>query len=159
MSEVALREVLPDDLQVFYRQQLDDEANRMAASTPRAEEEFLIHWRGILADRSVVKRTILIQDRIAGYVVSFERSGRREVGYWIGSRFWGRGIASEALRDFLAEERNRPLFAYAALHNKGSIRVLEKCGFVVIGRALKPEGLRGPQVEELNLRLDSATRT
>jgi RimJ/RimL family protein N-acetyltransferase len=159
MNEVALREVLPDDLAVFYRQQLDDEANRMAASAPRAEDEFATHWRGILADRSVVKRTILLQDRVAGYIVSFERFGRREVGYWIGSEYWGRGTASAALREFLAEDSRRPLFAYAAVHNKASTRVLEKCGFVVVGRALKPEGLRGARVEELNLRLDGAART
>ena len=56
-----------------------------------------------------------------------------EVGYWLGEPFWGRGIASEALRMFSAdvfERLNLPrLFAVAAAANVGSARVLEKAGY------------------------------
>jgi RimJ/RimL family protein N-acetyltransferase len=31
----------------------------------------------------------------------------------------------------------RPLFAYVARHNVGSIRVLEKCGFELAGKAAR----------------------
>jgi RimJ/RimL family protein N-acetyltransferase len=50
-----------------------------------------------------------------------------EVGYWIGREYWGKGVATEALSQFLAHaEVRRPLHAAVAKHNVGSIRVLEK---------------------------------
>jgi RimJ/RimL family protein N-acetyltransferase len=52
------------------------------------------------------------------------------VGYWIGREFWGRGVASEALRQFVAEIEERPLYAYVAVTNVASARVLEKAGFI-----------------------------
>jgi RimJ/RimL family protein N-acetyltransferase len=56
--------------------------------------------------------------------------GRRLVGYWIGSEYWGRGIARSALEEFLrTHETQRPIYAYVAVSNPRSIRVLEKCGF------------------------------
>ncbi|MBP8242640.1 MAG: GNAT family N-acetyltransferase, partial [Thermoflexales bacterium] len=57
-------------------------------------------------------------------------SGQREVGYWLGREFWGKGIATRALEAFLAIDTTRPLHAFVVHHNLGSIRVLEKCGFV-----------------------------
>ena len=57
-----------------------------------------------------------------------------EVGYWLGVRFWNRGIASAALRaitthgfDVLGLER---IFALPFATNAASIRVLEKAGYV-----------------------------
>ena len=41
----------------------------------------------------------------------------------------GRGIATQALAQFTRQLTARPLFAHVAVHNAGSIRVLEKCGF------------------------------
>lgn len=55
------------------------------------------------------------------------------VGYWIGREFWGRGIASAALGQFLRAEVARPLNARVAKHNTASIRVLRKAGFVLVG--------------------------
>jgi RimJ/RimL family protein N-acetyltransferase len=61
--------------------------------------------------------------------MSFEMEGKREVGYWVGREYWGKGIATKALKKFLEYEKRRPLYGYVAIHNKGSRRVLEKCGF------------------------------
>ncbi len=94
----------------------------------------MAHWTKILADETVTERTILFGGRVAGNVVSFENSGERKVGYWIGREHWGNGVATEALSQFLAHvEVRRPLHAAVAKHNAGSIRVLEKCGFTVVG--------------------------
>lgn len=60
-------------------------------------------------------------------------AGEREVGYWIGSAYWGNGIATAALAAFLQQVQMRPLYAHVAKHNRGSLRVLEKCGFTIIG--------------------------
>ena len=71
---------------------------------------------------------VVIGGEVAGNVVSWEQSGQRMVGYWLGRVYWGRGIATAALTLFVAE-LSRPLYADVAAHNLGSIRVLEKCGF------------------------------
>ena len=51
--------------------------------------------------------------------------------------FWGKGIATQALTDFLKLE-SRPLHAHVAKTNIASIRVLEKCGFKRIGEDNTP---------------------
>ena len=136
---VLLRDVESGDLPVFFEHQLDPEATRMADFPARDRGSFMAHWHRILGDESVVKKPILFGDEVAGNVVSFTRSGEREVGYWIGRRYWGRGIATRALAAFLDLERRRPLYAHVARHNAASIRVLENCGFRTSGE--EPGGL------------------
>ena len=128
-AQPTLREVRESDMPFFYEIQADAEAAAMAAFTPRDRDAVEIHWHKIMADPALAARTIVVGDRVAGHVGSWEAEGHREVGYWIGREFWGRGIATAALRDFLAVVRERPLEAWVAPHNIGSARVLEKNGF------------------------------
>ncbi len=103
------------------------------------------HWRTkILGDASVRKKTIALEGSVAGNVVSWVRDGERLVGYWIGRAYWGRGAASAALAEFVTDyERARPLYAEVAVHNLGSIRVLEKGGFRPVGDPMTgPDGVR-----------------
>lgn len=131
---VLLRDVAEGDLSVFFEHQRNPVANRMADFPPRNWDAFVAHWTKILADETVIKRTVLFNGRVAGNVVSFEQECEQEVGYWIGREYWGKGVATEALSQFLAHvEVRRPLHAAVAKHNVGSIRVLEKCGFAVVG--------------------------
>jgi len=129
---VRLRAVTEDDFPIFFEHQRDPEANRMAAFPPRDREAFMAHWGSILRDVNVVARTIEFVDRVAGNVVVFTYEGRREVGYWIGREFWGRGVATRALGALLTEVTERPIYAGVADTNLASIRVLEKCGFAVV---------------------------
>ncbi|HEV8566534.1 MAG TPA: GNAT family N-acetyltransferase [Actinoplanes sp.] len=124
-----IRDVHDDDLEVFYGHQLDPEAIRMAAFPPRDRDAFMAHWATIRADDTVVLQTVVVDGQVAGNVVSWEQDGRRLVGYWFGRDHWGRGIATRALALFLDRVPLRPLYAQVAVHNAGSIRVLEKCGF------------------------------
>ena len=128
-----MREVKEDDLPVFFEHQLDPDATRMAAFPPRDRNAFMAHWTRIMADETVIKKTILFDGELAGNVVSFVRSGEREVGYWIGKNYWGRGVATQALSEFLDYVETRPLYAHVARHNVASIRVLQKCGFRISG--------------------------
>ena len=132
-SAVLLRDVRHDDLPIFFEQQLDPEANTMAAFAARGREAFMARWASTLGDPAIVKRTIIYDGRVAGNIVCFEQDGQREVGYWLGREFWGQGIASAALAAFLRHTALRPLHAYVARHNIASRRVLEKCGFAVVG--------------------------
>jgi RimJ/RimL family protein N-acetyltransferase len=105
----------------------------MAAFPARDRKEHLAHWHEILDDDTVISRSIVFGEAVAGNIVSWIQDGKREVGYWMGRAFWGKGIATSALRSFLEVDVERPLFAWVARHNAGSIRVLEKVGFVPTG--------------------------
>ena len=133
-SNVSLRPVSVEDLEHFYEHQLDEAATRMAAFASRDRASFREHWHRILNDDGGLERTVVVDGEIAGNIVSFLRDGRREIGYWFGRRYWGRGIATRALTTFLEIEGRRPLFAAASERNPGSQRVLEKCGFVRVGQ-------------------------
>lgn len=128
--DVSLRTVREDDFPALHAHQADAVAWRMAGFAPRDRAAFDAHWRKILADPTVEARAVVVDGALAGHVVSFERDGVREVGYWIDRELWGRGIATSALARFLAECPRRPLYAIVSPKNSGSLRVLEKCGFV-----------------------------
>jgi [ribosomal protein S5]-alanine N-acetyltransferase len=57
-----------------------------------------------------------------------------EIGYWLGESFWGRGIATEAVRQmtnytFDMYPNIHRIWAGVFAHNKASMRVLEKAGY------------------------------
>lgn len=130
-----LRDVLEGDLRIFFGHQRDPEATSMAAHPSRDWDAFIAHWRhNVLGGRATQTRTILVDERVAGYVASWEGDGKRLVAYWIGREYWGRGVARSALDEYLRTcEHHRPIHAYVALSNARSIRVLEKCGFQRVG--------------------------
>jgi RimJ/RimL family protein N-acetyltransferase len=130
MNEVRLRNIEPNDLPIFYEQQLEPDATRMAAFPARDRASFDAHWeRNILGNPDAINQTILADGEVAGSIGSWPQNGVRLVGYWIGKEYWGKGVATRALAAFLRLVTDRPLHAHVAKHNVGSIRVLEKCGF------------------------------
>lgn len=157
-NEVILRDVNSDDLPIFFEQQLDKTANQMAAFTakdPTDNTAFMSHWHKILDDDRIIKKTVLFNDQVAGHVSSFEQFGEREVSYWIGREYWGRGIATRSLSQLLDYVNIRPLFARAAKDNTASIRVLEKCGFKICGEDKGFSNARAEEVEEYVFKLPS----
>lgn len=156
---MELRDVVEDDLPVLFGYQLDDEANRMAAFTakdPADRQAFMEKWTRIRRDGTTVVRSILRDGQLVGSVLMWRDPDLAgpEISYWIGREFWAKGIATSALREFLTELDQRPLYGRAAADNIGSIRVLEKCCFVPIGRDAGFAQARGEEVEELIFRLD-----
>jgi RimJ/RimL family protein N-acetyltransferase len=149
--KVALRETEDSDRPILFEHQRDPIANEMAAFPPRDEEAFAEHWERVKVNETGIQRTILADENVVGHIVSWIDDGDRLIGYWLGREFWGRGIATEALRQFVGELTERPLSANVAEHNVASIRVLEKCGFVAVGgpRPPGPDGIR-----EIVFRLD-----
>jgi len=129
--KVVLRDVTESDLETFFAQQLDPEATRMAAFPSREREAFFAHWKNVRSEASNIVQAVVFDGELAGNVVSWEQDGERKVGYWIGRDYWGRGIATAALAEFLKRLPVRPLVAHVAKHNAASIRVLQKCGFTV----------------------------
>ncbi len=151
MGRVTLRRVRETDLSVFFQHQSDPVADRMAAFTvedPRDEPTFLARWQRMLENEDLVLRTVVVDGEVAGYVVQFQMFGQPSVAYWLGREFWGRGVATRALGLFLLETPTRPLYARVAKDNRGSIRVLEKCGFQVCGEDKAFAHARHAETEE-----------
>src|SRR5215510_11411846 len=100
---LLLRDVVEDDLPVFFEFQLDPDANRMAAfiaRDPSDRQAFTAHWKKILADPTTTNKAIVCDGQIVGSVSSYEDAGKPEVTYWIGRAHWGQGIATRALSEF-----------------------------------------------------------
>jgi RimJ/RimL family protein N-acetyltransferase len=150
---VTLRDVTEADLPVFFEFQCDPVANEMAAFPARDRGTFMEHWTtNILGNDAARKQTILLDGEVVGNILGWEQAGDMFVGYWIGRAYWGNGIATRALTLFLTQVDTRPLHAHVVKHNVGSIRVLEKCGFRVVGQETIEEA--GERIDEVILRLD-----
>jgi RimJ/RimL family protein N-acetyltransferase len=152
-NDVRLRAVEDGDLPIFFEQQLDPQATRMAAFPSRPRDAFMAHWAKIRTESNgAIIRTIVFQGQVAGNIGSWEQADERNVGYWLGREYWGKGIASAALILFLGEVKMRPLHAHVVKHNVASIRVLQKCGFVISGEDKFPDA-DGAEGEEYILSL------
>jgi RimJ/RimL family protein N-acetyltransferase len=157
--QCALREVRDEDLAVLFDQWADPVAAHMAAFTPADHmnrDAFERRWSKIRADEKAIARVIVVDGEVAGTISSWGDPDEREVTYWIGRSYWGRGIATCALDAFLTVDSTRPLHARVAQDNVASHRVLEKCGFRVIATDRGFAEARSREIDELVLRLEQA---
>jgi len=155
-TPLTLRPTQKPDLEFFFRFQLNPEAIHMAAFTPKDpadKEAYLEKFTRHLADPTIHMQTIWIEDTIAGSIAKFEIEGNAEITYWIDRDHWGKGVATTALKAFLAQEKARPLFGRVAFDNPGSQKVLEKCGFTRIGKDKGFANARQQEIEEFIYRL------
>ena len=155
-TKIVLRKAVIDDLEFFFNFQLDKEANHLAAFTPKDPTDksaYLIKYTKLLSDPTVNHQTILVDNVIAGSIAKFEMEGDAEITYWIDKKFWGKGVATSALKQFLTVENTRPIFGRVAFDNFGSQRVLEKCGFKKIGKDKGFANTRQAEIEEFIYRL------
>jgi RimJ/RimL family protein N-acetyltransferase len=100
----VLREVGDEDLAVLFEQWADPVAARMAAFTAPDQmdrDAFELRWSRLRADESVIARAIVVDDDVAGTIGSWGDPDEREVTYWIGRSYWGKGIATCAPRRIL----------------------------------------------------------
>lgn len=156
-SNIKLRRSVVDDLEFFFNFQLDSEANYLAAFTskdPADKSAYLIKYTKLLSDPTVNNQTILVDDIIAGSIAKFEIEGDAEVTYWIDKKYWGKGIATKALKILLTLENKRPIFGRVAFDNYGSQIVLEKCGFVRVGKDKGFANARQTEIEEFIYKLE-----
>ena len=151
---VSLREIRDGDLPFLWRHASDPEAQRIAAFTGAYHRDralFDAHWAKIRADPGVLNRTVVADGEVVGTVAVYGPPDEREVTYWIDRAMWGRGIATGALTAFLDIVTTRPIHARAAADNAGSVRVLERCGFALLGRDRGFASARGEEIDEVIL--------
>ena len=150
---------------------------------PTDKAAYMAKWTRLLADPTIVFRAIMFDGQNAGSIASYLATWdppppevppppealpapgappppaappQRHVTYWIDRQHWGKGIATAALEQFLREfPDHRPLYASAARNNLASLRVLEKCGFRIIGYEKAFANARGEEIEEVMMMLAS----
>jgi RimJ/RimL family protein N-acetyltransferase len=154
---VKLRPVHESDMDALFRQSSDPESVRMAAFTaedPDDRQRFDAHMVRVMESPETTLLAVTCEGELVGSIGSFVVEGQTEVTFWIDRAVWGRGIASRALSLFLEAVRVRSLYARAASDNAGSLRVLEKAGFRIVGTEVSFAPARQVEIEETILRLD-----
>ena len=140
-----------NDLNAFFQFQLDKEANYLAAFTakdPNDKAAYIEKYSKFLTDPLITSRTIKVNGEIIGTISKYVMENEAGITYWLGRKFWGQGIATAALKDFLKIEKTRPIYGRVAFDNYGSQKVLEKCGFIKIGTDKGFANARQAEIEE-----------
>ncbi|HEX6328202.1 MAG TPA: GNAT family N-acetyltransferase [Jiangellaceae bacterium] len=156
MAEVALRPVEDSDLDALFDQMRDPESVWMAAFTakdPNDRDAFDAHMSKVRTASDGTMRAVIRGVRLVGSIASFVRESDTEITYWIDRSVWGQGVASQALALFLDVVSVRPMYARAASDNVGSLRVLQRADFAIIGTEISYANARGTEIEETILRL------
>lgn len=138
-APVTLRHANASDIEIFYTHQLDPISTDLAKVHARSREAFDAHWDAILNDPNTIARTILFDDQVVGLINTFPVKDERHIGYWIDRAHWGKGIATAAIARMVELDPSRPLHAVVAIDNAGSMKALERSGFVHIGEELSGE--------------------
>lgn len=155
-DKIELRKTVAGDLELFFRFQLDKESNYLAAFTakdPNDKTAYIEKYSKFLFDPTITNMTILLNGEIVGSIAKFVMFGEAEITYWIDRKFWGHGIATKALLEFLKIEKTRPIYGRTAFDNAGSQKVLEKCGFTKTGKDKGFANARQAEIEEFIYKL------
>ncbi len=148
---ITLTQTEADDLNAFFQFQLDSEANYLAAFTAKDSNDktaYIEKYTKFLTDPTIHMCTIRTNDQIVGSIAKFLMHGAAEITYWIDRAYWGQGIATAALRQFLDRVATRPIYGRVAFDNYGSQKVLEKSGFIRIGQDRGFANARQAEIEE-----------
>ena len=153
---ITLTKTVKEDLYVLFEFQLNEEAIYLAAFTPKDPSDknaYIEKFTKHIADPCINMRTINFNDQIVGSIAKFVLEEEAEITYWIDRKFWGKGIATSALNEFLKMEQIRPIHGRVAFDNFASQKVLEKCGFVKIGKDKGFANARQAEIEEFIYKL------
>jgi len=154
----VLREVRDDDLAVLFDQWADPVAAHMAFTAPdhMDRDAFVRRWTRLRADQGVINRAIVVDGEVAGTIGSWEALDDREITYWIGRAYWGKGIATCALDAFLTVDPTRPLHARVAPRQRRVAPRPREVRLRVIATDRGFAEARFGEIEEFVLRLDES---
>lgn len=156
INNIQLSKTIEADLYTLFEFQLDKEAIHWAAftpSNPNDQTAYLEKYKKHIADPSINMQTIKINDEIVGSLAKYVMENEAEITYWVDRKYWGQGIATNALTEFLKTELIRPIYGRVAFDNLGSQKVLEKCGFLKIGNDFGYANARQKEIEEFIYKL------
>ena len=126
---IKLRPTEISDLDIMFEFQTDKEGGYLAAFMPKDPTDkftYIEKYTKLLGEPTVNNQTIILDNIIVGSIAKFIMEGDTEITYWIDRKYWGKGIATKTLKEFLAIETNRPIFGRVAFDNFGSQK-FRKC--------------------------------
>ncbi|MFA4960130.1 MAG: GNAT family N-acetyltransferase [Candidatus Pacearchaeota archaeon] len=141
MSDIdRVMEIFPD------RKVTDPAGLTLSSHPPKITKKFEMKWlRGTLIENKKknpkkYNRTIILNGELIGSIglqnINY-KDENAEVGYWIGTDYWGKDYTTEALKLFLKEVDKKfnfkRIYGYAFTFNPASKKVMEKCGFKLEG--------------------------
>lgn len=148
-TNVELRPVLTEDVALFFEHHLEVRPLPVGASLDERQATFIAGWSQMLADKSVLARTIVSEGDVAGYVVCARQREQPTISSWLGRRFWGHGIATKAVKAFVDLVEERPVYARVAYDNLAALQVLRKTGFAIIGHDSFFSESHGYEIDEI----------
>ncbi len=156
--KLVLKPIPESDYEVFHQMVNSFDVARMTATIPypvtyEFVEKRLNDRRDLEAkDGSIVERGIYDEEgTLVGNAGHFPHdSGHREIGYFIGEKYWGNGyatIAGKALIALVREQGHKgTIYGTVAQDNPASMRVLEKLGFIYTGTGTGTSAARPGQI-------------
>ncbi|MGW6442587.1 GNAT family N-acetyltransferase [Lentzea sp. NPDC055074] len=151
IREVTLRPVEDADFDDLFEFMRDPESVAMAAFThenPDDRPAFDAWLSRNLSNPETTNLVIVGDGRVVGSIASFVIEGDTEITYWVDRAVWGQGVAGRAVALLLELVTVRPLHARAASDNTGSLRVLTRAGFQVVGTDVGYAAARRAETEE-----------
>jgi len=152
LSTITLRPFKMSDVDDFFLWAGDDEVTRnLRWKTCGSKEEALAFIRDVCIPHPW-RRSICLDDCSIGFVSVYPWSGeeahKADIGYAIGTSYWGQGIATKVLKIAVPQVfKDFPnllrLQAFVDVENKASQRVLEKVGFMKEGVLRKYTCIKG----------------
>ncbi|MDO5560240.1 MAG: GNAT family protein [Oscillospiraceae bacterium] len=127
---------------------------------PYTDNDAAEYIRSVLNDkeRSVFAFAVTLDDKVVGSIGIFRKDNihfrTAEMGYCLSEPYWGRGIASAAVKlacSLVFENSDIiRIFAEPFADNAASCRVLEKCGFEYEG-TMKSNAVKNSQIIDMKL--------
>ncbi|XP_074338691.1 uncharacterized protein LOC141676869 [Apium graveolens] len=151
-SDISLRPMDVDDIDDFMVWATDDKVSQYCSwSTYTSKEQAMNYMTNIVAPHPWL-RAICLKNRVIGSISVTPFQGndacRGELGYVLASKYWGKGIATRAVKMvasviFVEWPHLERLEALVDVANVGSQRVLMKAGFEREGVLRKYRILKG----------------
>lgn len=146
-KRILMRMYEKEDSADFFKNIKDKEISRWSTNIPypyskKRAEKFIKITHKRFKEKTHVNVGIVLkkENRVIGSMGLNKidwKNRKSEIGYWLGKKYWGKGIATEALLLFLEYAFEKIKLHRVSAHvlevNKQSARVLEKCGFRLEG--------------------------
>lgn len=137
--KIALRAREPADDELHFAWQ-SDPIQVATTVTARSRAEFDAWIARIAADPAVTLRTITADGVVVGTINTFVVESDRFIGYRVANEHWGKGIATEAVRQMVHLDTSRPIFATVLASNVASVKALQRNGFVAVREQASEDG-------------------
>ena len=148
-NKVFLRPLKKDDAEYYHKYANNKKMYTCGFSYPFSIESAREYIDKSLESKKEKSFVIEVDNHFIGEIFfSFENDFKAKIGYWIGEKYWGKGITTEAVRlitnyIFKTYKNIKRIDTIVYLKNTSSMKVLEKNKYKCEGLLRKYEKLNG----------------